>query len=340
MAQTLFGFYVSFSGESSAPINNVYALSPTGGAPVCTAVLGTNPSGAFQELRGMAFGPDGNFYVAQAFKGASAILQFNGTLSSGSCTMTFLTEFVTPASSPGLVHPYQPIFGPDGNLYVSSQDSNIVSAFYGPSNAGKAMPAWSLLPGTFYPGTFVPAFSAKVGIPPNTSVPVNQGGLTFVTTSSSTHSVRGLAFDTAGNLYVADEGNNRVSVFSSAGTFLGAITQSKNHTISQPVALCFDTASAILYIASPGNQSLFAYNVSGVAKKNFDANFLVSDSNLDKLSGIALDLSGNIYTATRKENEIAKWTASGSSWSSSPFAGPFSDSPEQIIPVYTPLSGA
>jgi DNA-binding beta-propeller fold protein YncE len=288
----------------------------------------------------MAFGPDGNFYVAQADKDVSAILQFNGALASGSYTMTFLADFVTATSSPGLVHPYEPIFGPDGNLYVSSQDSNIVSAFYGPSNAGKSMPAWSLLPGTFYPGTFVPAFSAKVGIPPNTSVPVNQGGLTFVTTSSSTHSVRGLAFDNSGNLYVADEGNNRVSVFSPAGTFLGAITQSKNHTISEPVALCFDAASGTLYIASPGNESLFTYDVSGVAKKDFSANFLFTNSQLDKLSGIALDLSGNIYTANRKDNTIEKWTASGSSWSSSPFAGPFGDSPERIIPVYTPLSGA
>ena len=136
-------------------------------------------------------------------------------------------------------------------------------------------------------------------------------------------------------------GTIEVSVFSSAGeSFLGAITQSKNHTISQPVALCFDTASAILYIASPGNQSLFTYDVSEVAKKNFTANFLVSDSSLDKVSGLALDLTGNIYTGSRKDNNIYKWTASGKTWSSSPFAGPFTDSPEQIIAVYAPLSGA
>ena len=82
----------------------------------------------------MAFGPDGNLYVAQAYKGASAILQFNGALALASYTMAFLTEFVTPTTSAGLVHPYQPIFGPDGNLYVSSQDSNIVSGLlHGPS---------------------------------------------------------------------------------------------------------------------------------------------------------------------------------------------------------------
>ena len=31
MTQTLYGFYVSFSGESERPIDNVYALTPDGG---------------------------------------------------------------------------------------------------------------------------------------------------------------------------------------------------------------------------------------------------------------------------------------------------------------------
>lgn len=54
------GFYVTFSGESSSPINNVYALSPS----VSTEVL--DPSQTYQELRGMAFDSAGNLYVSQA----------------------------------------------------------------------------------------------------------------------------------------------------------------------------------------------------------------------------------------------------------------------------------
>jgi len=342
LSQQLYGFYVSFSGEvTQNPINNVYALS-TAGVTLSTAVLGANPRQAFQELRGMAFGPDGNFYVAQAWKGASAVMQFDGALSQGSYTMSFNENFVTASASAGLVHPYQPVFGPDGNLYVSSQDTNVVTVFYGPENssAGQAGPDASSLPtGTFYPGTFVPAFSAAVGIPPNTSVPVADGGLTFLTTSSSTHSVRGLAFDSSGNLYVADEGNNRVAVFNSTGAVLGFITGSKSHTISEPVALCFDVAGETLYIASPGNNTIFTYDASGAGKSEFTAKLLISDASLDKLSGIAVDPSGNLYSCSRGDMTISIWTESNGAWSASSFAGPFTDSPEQIMPVYTPIVG-
>jgi hypothetical protein len=77
MSQTLYGFYLSFSGESATPIKNVYALSRKG-ETVSKAVL--DPAKVpYQELRGMSFGPDGNLYVAQAYKKASAILKFSGT---------------------------------------------------------------------------------------------------------------------------------------------------------------------------------------------------------------------------------------------------------------------
>jgi hypothetical protein len=159
MTQTLYGFYVSFSGESPPPhkpISNVYALNKDG-KTVSTQVLGPGPE-PYHGLRGMAFGPDGNFYVAQgkdpdphkdqdvakdldARKDPSAIFQFNGTPAKGGSTLNYLGRFVTPGSSPGLSHPYQPVFS-GGDLYVSSQNTNVVTAFFGPKSPspGKPMP--------------------------------------------------------------------------------------------------------------------------------------------------------------------------------------------------------
>ena len=83
MTKTLDGFYVSFSGESDKPIRNVYALNKDG-ATASTQVLGAGPAPyqTFYGLRGMAFGPDGNFYVAQGKASdpnvASVIFQFSG----------------------------------------------------------------------------------------------------------------------------------------------------------------------------------------------------------------------------------------------------------------------
>ena len=337
------GFYLSFSGESSTPINNVYALSPSG-ATVSTQVLA--PSQTYQELRGMAFGPDGCLYVCQAYKNASAVLQFAAAASVGGYTRTFLKAYATPSASSGLKHPYQPVFGSDGNLYVSSQDTNVVTGFYGPASqqAGQAMPNSQFLQsqypsGTFNPGTFVPAWTADSGMPPFTPVPVAQGGLTFAPSGSSTHSVRGLAFDNAGHLFAADEGNNRVGVYDVNGNFLGAITQSENHSVQEPVALWFDGPSGLLYIGSPGNQRIFTYAVAGIASGNFQASSLMQDDNrLDKVSGITVDASGNLYTCSRETSSVYQWSAQSGSFIAT-FASGFSDTPEQIIPVYSGFSG-
>ncbi|HEV3455214.1 MAG TPA: hypothetical protein VHG32_01580 [Thermoanaerobaculia bacterium] len=328
------GFYVSFSGESSQPIDNLYAIAATG-TVLSTQVLGQ----AGQELRGMALGPDGKLYVCQAQKKVSAILQFSAQVNPGGYTRAFLGSYATPAASPGLDHPYQPAFD-NGNLFVTSQDTNVVTAFYGPASgsAGKAMPLAPFLEhgyasGTFNAGTFVPAFSAAGGVPPFTSVPAAQGGLTFAAAGKggSTHSVRGLAFDASGHLFVADEAANRVAVYDAAqGNLLGAITGSNNHLLAGPVALAFAAASQNLYIGSPANQRLFAYDVGQVASGNFNAEVLIHDDDrLDKLSGIAIDGSGNLYTGTRKDNVIYQWSPSGGSPAA--FAGPFDDSPEQIL---------
>jgi DNA-binding beta-propeller fold protein YncE len=356
MAPTLHGFYVSFSGESATPIANIYALSPKGEV-VSKAVL--DPAKApYKELRGMAIGPDHNFYVAEAYKNASVIMKFSGTPSKGSSTLKFLGEFVTPSASAGLSHPYQLMFSAEGDLFVASQDTNVVTAFYGPTSKspGKPKPNSKFLTerfvtGAFNPGTFVPAHVAKPGAPRFTPVSTDHGGLSFVTVSAApvspggkpgkptTHSVRGLAFDRGGNLYVADEANDRVAVFDKAGELLGVIKGSKNHLLSTPVALCFDGSKKLLYIGSPGNRSLFTYDVSGVAKQDFKAKGLIIGADaLEKLSGVAVDPGGAIYTGSRKTNTVQKWSADGASHAI--FAGPFPDTPEQIIAAHAPIVGA
>jgi hypothetical protein len=336
---TLEGFYVSFSGESSTPIENIYALSPSG-AVVATDVL--DPSATYRELRGMAIGPDLRLYVCQAHKHASNLLVFGAAAGAGGYTRPYEGTFASPFSSSGLLHPYQGIFGTDGNLYVSSQDTNVVTAFAGPggSQPGSALPNAPFLlasypAGTFNPGTFVAAASAAAGVPAFTPVPADQGGLTFSATGKSSHSVRGLAFDGDGHLYVADEGNNRVGVYAAkTGDFLGAITQSTNHSLENPVALWFDLPSGNLYIGSPGNARVFYFPVAQVPSQDFIAEVLVHDDDrLSKVSGIALDSTGLLYTCNRQTNEIDQWSTDGGFLQT--FATGFEDSPEQILPIYT-----
>jgi hypothetical protein len=89
-------------------------------------------AGGLDDPVGMAFGPDGNFYVAEFAPvetgGNNAILRYDGT------TGAFIDEFV-PEGSGGLIRPAGIQFGPDGNLYVVNLDGDSVLRYHGASGA-------------------------------------------------------------------------------------------------------------------------------------------------------------------------------------------------------------
>ena len=87
-------------------------------------------TGGLCEPQGLTYGPDGNLYVASGgdnadgdacgTTGTDAILKFDG--GSGA----FIGPFVTTGTG-GLTDPVGLVFGPDGNLYVASEDSDSVA---------------------------------------------------------------------------------------------------------------------------------------------------------------------------------------------------------------------
>ena len=117
-----------------------------------------------RELRGFAFGPDGDLYVANAYKDASQVLRFAGTPGADGKHPFREVYAERHEANPGLDHPFDVAFGPDSHLYVPSQDTNIVGRYYGPHEAGgkpgtpmphpealRDVDSKHLLPGTFVP---------------------------------------------------------------------------------------------------------------------------------------------------------------------------------------------
>src|SRR5262249_44740255 len=124
----------------------------------------------FRELRGFVPGPgsDSNhLYVVEAYKDASNIYRFTsdskGKWKDGKVF-----------ASDGLSHPFDAVFGPDGHLYVSNQDSNKITYYEGPSNkhpgklkgtfGTKSQPVFNTLRGIAWAGSELYAADEKTGV--------------------------------------------------------------------------------------------------------------------------------------------------------------------------------
>jgi sugar lactone lactonase YvrE len=114
-----------------------------------------------------------------------------------------------------------------------------------------------------------------------------------VTTFASTglSQPQGLAFDSAGNLYVANAGNNTIEEFTPGG--VGSVFAS-GAALSTPVGLAFDSAGN-LYVANAGNNTIEKFTPGGVGSV-FASNG-TSGAALSAPQGLAFDSLGNLYVA-------------------------------------------
>ena len=354
--------YVSFSGETGDKIQNVGALASDGS--LLGDVLATG--GPFDELRGLAFDARGRLYVANAYKKASAVDVFSATINADGFSRDFLGTLITPVTSRALLHPYGLAFDGD-NLFVSSQDTNVVSGY---AISGKKVPSAKKLPvasylaklnpkGAYYGGTFVASadpVEVRKQTPP--AVDPDKGGLSaigFVAKTAATddnppeaadeakpaaqqarHSVRGIAF--AGKrLYVADQAKSRVGIYGhKSGTFHGWIdaaadTSAKPNALDYPVGIAVNPADERVYIGSPKNDAIFAYD-----PKSGKLELVVSSATsgvpagaLHDLSGLGFAPDGTLFFGSRSQQQL--YTLGASSGAVLPFGDKLPDAPECVL---------
>eukprot|EP01137_Pigoraptor_chileana_P032166 Opistho-2@21121 len=166
---------------------------------------------------------NGQLLVANSYQYDSRILTYGACASDGS--RPFLGNFTveTDASNPGMVHPYGVTADPSGNVYVSSQDTDLVSRYYGSASSNHGMPMPSLSSDGF-PGTFVRLSKSKTGI-------------------------RDIEFEASTSLlYIASEDDDAVLVYDTrTGKSVDSIKATK------PIGLFLDEAARVLYIGSEDN---------------------------------------------------------------------------------------
>ena len=205
-----------------AAICAIAALFPTAASafgPVSS--FGTLGVGAGQlgTPRGIAIAADGTTYVGDYELARVSVFDRNGgfLFAFGSdveagpgggdiCTTATGCQMGTESGSAGaLTHAGAPEIGPDGNLYIPESNNNRIDVF-SPQ------------------GGFLYAFGRRVnpdGSDLCTLASGCQAGV-LAAGAGAFNSPEGLSFGPDGNLYVADETNNRIDVFTPRGTFLRA----------------------------------------------------------------------------------------------------------------------
>jgi len=140
------------------------------------------------------------------------------------------------------------------------------------------------------------------------------GQLVSNTTGISLPGPRGLAFDSAGNLYVADVSLNQIEKFAPDGTYVGVFASGNLQNV---VSLAFDSAGN-LYASSEGTNTIERFSATGV-------DLGVFASGLNGPAGIAFDGAGNLYVANGLGGTVEKFSANGTDLghlSSSALTGP------------------
>lgn len=208
-----------------------------------------------------------------------------------------------PTTQSGLCGPFSIAFDKSGNLWVADEDNSRVLRFKAPFRNGEKA---SLVIGQ-----------------------ANFTSRTCATTQSGLCDPRGIAFDSEGDLWVADEGNNRVVTYEApfrngemAAEVIGqpnfmtktcAITQ---NSLCSPSSIAFDE-SGNLWVADFDNNRVLRFNenpsngenatlVIGQTGFTTDA-CATSQSGLCGASSIAFDPTGDLWVADDDNHRVVTY---------------------------------
>lgn len=301
-------------------MNNVVAYDDDG-ALVTTTVLQGGPDMA--ELRALNLVSDTVLWVLSGGAGSSEILAFERS-GSGNDAFKYTGKPVAQyAKGSALLHPFDFVFDPQGNCYVSNQDTDVVARLdVDPSflSATPAPPPKSLQGrGTFWPGTFVASVDPNLprgdsGGPSSSTVPAPAGLEDWPPCQGVgpcpklINSVRGLAW-TNQALYVADEVAAVVKIYDGDGALLGV-----SNPVGTPAAGATGPSDGpvhLLVAGGNGNPTLLVTNGKDVYSGELDPTHPdsldlqpIGGIKVPKVAGVAVAPGGILYAASRTQDTL------------------------------------
>jgi DNA-binding beta-propeller fold protein YncE len=122
---------------------------------------------------------------------------------------------------------------------------------------------------------------------------------------------QGIAVDSAGNVYVADTGNDRIQKFSSDGTYLlawGSHGKGPGE-FDSPDGIAVDSAGNV-YVADTGNDRIQKFSSDGTYLLAWGSHGL-GPGEFDNPRGIAVDSAGNVHVTDTGNYRIQKFSSDG-----------------------------
>jgi hypothetical protein len=254
---------------------------------------GMDTLASFNKPFGVAVDASGNVYVADAGNNvirsitpAGLVSTFAGTGVSGASNVPDSVSFNSPLSV---------AVDATGNVYVADYGNDLIR---------KITPAGI---------TTTLAGSGSAGSDDGTG------------TAATFDLPESIAIDAAGNLYVADNGNNLIRKITPAGvvtTFAGSGTAgSANGTgtaasFNSPFGIAVDAAGNV-YVADSGNNLIRKITPAGAVStlagsgSKGTLNATGASASFNTPSGIAVDTQGNVYVADENNNLIRQITPAG-----------------------------
>jgi len=291
-------FITSCSKElefNTPPVNpSSVTVSLLAGSGTPGSVNGTGNAASFYQPTGVAVDASGNVYVAdfrnsliREISQAGVVTTFAGGVNAGSANGTGIyASFNEPTGV---------ATDGAGNIYVADNGNNLIREI---SPSGVV----TTLAGTGAQGSANgPAAAASFNFP------------------------QGVAVDAAGNVYVADYGNNMIRKISAAGsvtTLAGRDSSGSTNgvdtaaTFNQPSGVAVD-AGGNVYVADFGNNLIRKISQTGGVSTFAGsgtpgaANGTGAAASFNGPTGLAIDASGNVYVADYGNNLIRKITPAG-----------------------------
>jgi len=253
-----------------------------------TAVQFTNPNALAIDSKGAIYIADTGGFRIRLLSGSS-VTTIAGTGSSNPYSGTTGAATSANINSPGGI-----AVASDGTVYIAETSNHVVRKI---SGGNLSVFAGNALQG--YQGDGGNATDAELNAPTS------------------------LTLDAAGNLYIADTGNNLIRRVDKGGiitSYVGGTGPTAN-SLKNPTGMCFDAAGN-LYIADTGNRRIAKYfptaNQGRVATFAGNGNVgfagdgdLATKAQLNNPVGLAMDSAGNLYIADANNSRIRKVTTSG-----------------------------